>query len=40
MFSTDRDNKNFILNIDETYDGVNRDGRGERLFDSDGNRTV
>lgn len=40
VFSTDRDNKNFILNIDESYEGVNRDGRGERLFDSDGNQTV
>ncbi|MBE0452529.1 SapC family protein [Roseovarius autotrophicus] len=40
VFSTDRDGRNFILNIDETYEGVNRDGRGERLFDSDGNQTV
>jgi hypothetical protein len=39
VFSTDRENKNFILNIDESYEGVNRDGRGERLFDSDGNQT-
>jgi hypothetical protein len=28
------------LCIDEAFDGVNRDGRGERLFDADGNRTV
>lgn len=40
VFSTDRENKNFILNIDESYEGVNRDGRGERLFDTDGNQTV
>ncbi|MBS0126641.1 SapC family protein [Thetidibacter halocola] len=40
VFSTDREGKNFILNIDESYAGCNRDGRGERLFDADGNRTV
>ncbi|MGD9479343.1 SapC family protein [Shinella sp. G-2] len=40
VFSTDPDNKNFLLNIDESYEGINRDGRGERLFDSDGNQTV
>lgn len=40
VFSTDKDNQNFILNIDESFEGCNRDGRGERLFDSDGNQTV
>jgi hypothetical protein len=40
VFSTDRDNKNFILNIDESYEGCNREGRGERLFDADGKQTV
>ncbi|WP_282057824.1 SapC family protein [Lentibacter algarum] len=25
--------------LDEAYSGINRDGRGERLFDADGNRT-
>ena len=40
VFSTDQENKNFILNIDESFDGCNTDGRGERLFDSDGNKTV
>ena len=29
----------FTLCIDEGYAGLNKDGRGERLFDSDGNRT-
>lgn len=40
VFSTDAENKNFILNIDETFSGCNRDGRGERLFDSEGKQTV
>lgn len=30
---------NFTLCIDEAYAGINREGRGERLFDADGNRT-
>lgn len=29
----------FTLCIDDTYPGVNTDGRGERLFDADGART-
>lgn len=29
----------FTLCIDEEYSGLNKDGRGERLFDSEGNRT-
>ena len=29
----------FTLCIDEEYQGLNREGRGERLFDSEGNRT-
>lgn len=29
----------FTLCIDESYSGLNREGRGERLFDSEGNRT-
>lgn len=28
-----------ILHIDESFDGVNENDRGERLFDSEGNRT-
>jgi hypothetical protein len=34
------DAERLTLCIDEAFDGVNRDGRGERLFDADGNRTV
>ncbi|WP_236637921.1 SapC family protein [Mangrovicoccus ximenensis] len=40
VFSTDAENKNFILNIDEGYEGCNREGRGERLFDSEGRQTI
>lgn len=29
----------FTLCIDETYPGINTEGRGERIFDADGNRT-
>jgi len=39
VFATDKDNKNFILHVDETFEGCNRDGKGERLFDSDGTQT-
>lgn len=39
VFATDKDNRNFILHVDETFEGCNRDGKGERLFDSDGNQT-
>ncbi len=38
VFST-TGNDTFTLCIDESYDGVNQDGRGERLFDSLGERT-
>lgn len=40
VFSTDPENQNFILNIDEGFEGCNHEGRGERLFDADGNQTV
>ncbi|WP_322895966.1 MULTISPECIES: SapC family protein [unclassified Yoonia] len=33
------ENGKFTLCIDEEYSGLNKEGRGERLFDSDGNRT-
>lgn len=33
------DGSTFTLCIDESYPGVNRRGRGERLFDADGART-
>lgn len=39
VFSSDKSGKQFILNIDEGFEGVNGDGRGERLFDSDGTQT-
>jgi hypothetical protein len=39
VFSTDKAGKNFILHIDESFEGCNREGRGERLFDNDGNQT-
>lgn len=39
VFSTDEENQNFILHIDENFAGCNRDNKGERLFDSDGNQT-
>lgn len=39
VFSSIDDGKNFTLCIDEDFAGCNQDGRGERLFDADGNRT-
>ncbi|MCA8926645.1 MAG: SapC family protein [Alphaproteobacteria bacterium] len=39
VFSTSGDGKQFILNIDESFEGCNRDGVGERLFDSSGSQT-
>lgn len=39
VFSQSEDGSRFTLCIDETYSGCNRDGRGERLFDADGERT-
>lgn len=39
VFSTDNAGKRFILHIDESFEGVNKEGRGERLFDSDGEQT-
>ena len=38
VFSSD-DGQNFTLCVDEKFAGVNRQGRGERLFDADGTRT-
>lgn len=37
--SADDDNSNFTLCIDESFDGVNKTGKGERLFDAEGERT-
>lgn len=39
VFSSTDDGKNFTLCIDEDFAGCNQEGRGERLFDADGNRT-
>ena len=39
VFSTDKSGKTFILHIDESFEGCNREGRGERLFDNDGQQT-
>ncbi|MCA0919581.1 SapC family protein [Pseudooceanicola nanhaiensis] len=39
VFATDQDSKNFILYVDETFEGCNRNGKGERLFDADGTQT-
>lgn len=36
---TDGDDARFTLCIDDSYPGVNTEGRGERLFDADGART-
>jgi hypothetical protein len=39
VFASGDDGKTFTLCIDDGFAGCNREGRGERLFDSDGNRT-
>lgn len=39
VFSSPDQGKTFTLCIDEEFDGCNQDGRGERIFDADGNRT-
>lgn len=39
VFSVDEAGKTFTLHIDESYEGANREGRGERLFDADGEQT-
>lgn len=39
VFSSSDDGKNFTLCVDETFEGANREGRGERLFDEAGERT-
>lgn len=39
VFAGAQDGESFALCIDEEFDGVNREGKGERLFDADGNRT-
>lgn len=39
VFASSEDGKTLTLCIDEEFEGFNDEGRGERLFDSDGNRT-
>jgi hypothetical protein len=39
VFSSSDDGKTFTLCIDEDFPGCNREGRGERLFDAEGERT-
>lgn len=39
VFAQDPSGKNLILHIDETFEGVNKKDRGERLFDSEGEQT-
>ena len=39
VFSSSDDGQTFTLCIDEDYSGVNSRGRGNRLFDEDGERT-
>lgn len=39
VFASDAKGETLTLCIDEEFKGVNTDGRGERLFDADGNRT-
>lgn len=39
VFSSSNDGETFTLCIDDSYRGCNRDGRGERLFDAEGERT-
>ena len=39
VFSESPENSTFILCIDEDFSGCNQEGRGERLFDSEGNQT-
>jgi len=39
VFSTNDDESRLVLCIDESFAGLNRDGKGERLFDADGEQT-
>ena len=39
VFSQDAEGKTFTLHVDEHFEGCNQDGRGERLFDADGEQT-
>jgi hypothetical protein len=39
VFASSDDGKNFTLCLDDGFDGCNTEGKGERLFDAEGNRT-
>jgi len=39
VFSENKDHSQFTLCLDESWDGFNQEGRGERLFDKKGRRT-
>ncbi|MDR5885056.1 SapC family protein [Vreelandella janggokensis] len=39
VFASSAEGQTFTLCIDEDYEGINSDGRGERLFDADGEQT-
>jgi len=39
VFAGSNDGRTFTLCIDESFEGCNHEGRGERLFDADGERT-
>ena len=39
VFASSDDGKTFTLCIDDAFSGCNKEGRGERLFDADGERT-
>src|SRR5690606_21626494 len=39
VFSSTDEGQNFTLCIDESFEGANNDGRGERLFDAEGEQT-
>ena len=39
VFSTDNQGKRLVLHVDENFEGCNREGTGERLFDSGGEQT-
>ncbi len=40
VFSVTEDQKNYALCIDEDFEGCNTEGKGEKLFDAEGERTV
>ncbi|MDR5907394.1 SapC family protein [Franzmannia qiaohouensis] len=39
VFASSEDGKTFTLCIDNAYEGLNQEGRGERFFDADGEQT-